>query len=126
MSDVAMTRALRGVLNLATRLILQARGPHVSPGTRGSIMQSSMSTTETAVTEIVTGLLPQAARAALTPDASLVGAGLRSIDMVNLLLQIEGHFNLTVPARAVNPTNFHSVESIARLVEKIRSDAAVS
>jgi len=126
MSDVAMTRARHGIINLLARLILRPHARRVFTGTRGSIMQSSMSTTESAIAEIVGGLLPTTAPVELAPDASLIGAGLRSIDMVNLLLQIEGHFNVTVPARAVNPANFHSVASIAKLIERIQAEAAVS
>ena len=77
-------------------------------------------TIEDKVAEIVTGLLPERAQSRpLTKDESLTSAGLSSLGMVNLLLEIEGSFNITEAARMVTPKSFRSVDSISRLIESI-------
>lgn len=88
-------------------------------------MRSSLTHTEALISEIVAGLLPEASpKVDVAREESLIGAGLSSIDMVNLLLQIESRFNVTVPSRAVTPTNFYSIASIAKIIEQITSKAA--
>ena len=72
------------------------------------------------VAEIVAGLLPDRARAnPIANDEPLMTAGLNSLGMVNLLLEIEANFNITVPAKLVAPKSFRSIHSIARLIESI-------
>ncbi len=66
-----------------------------------------------------------AARHALTgeigPCDALVQAGLDSMDLVNLMLAVEAEFDLTIPGSCMNPQNFRSVESIAKMIEQVRS-----
>jgi acyl carrier protein len=52
-------------------------------------------------------------------DEPLTAIGLDSLGMVNLFLEIETRFNVTIPARLVNPKNFRSINSISRLIEGI-------
>jgi acyl carrier protein len=67
---------------------------------------------------IVTQLLAERAPAYPIPaDAPLTAAGLNSLDMVNLLLEIEASFEVTIPARMVSPKSFRTIGSIARLIE---------
>jgi len=80
---------------------------------------------EQRITGIVTALLGERLKApAVSPTDSLTGVGLTSLDMVNFLLQLEEAFDITVQARAVNPTNFHSIRSVAAMVELLLAKAA--
>ncbi len=76
------------------------------------------------VAKIVAGLLPDRARTnPIGNDEPLTTAGLNSLGMVNLLLEIEANFNITVPASLVVPKSFRSIHSIARLIESIAQAA---
>ena len=76
------------------------------------------------VAKIVAGLLPEGDRAKpIAHDEPLTTAGLNSLGMVNLLLEIEANFNITVPASLVVPKSFRSIHSIARLIESIAQAA---
>ena len=37
------------------------------------------------------------------------------------MLAVEAEFDLTIPASCMNPQNFRSVESIAKMIEQVRS-----
>lgn len=81
--------------------------------------QSSM-TIDQRIADIVAGLLPKRDQpVVLSSEDSLTGAGLDSFGMVNLLLEIETSFNLTIPSRLVTPKSFRSINSISRLIESI-------
>jgi acyl carrier protein len=83
-------------------------------------MMSSNSNVDQRVAEIVATLLPEQAKSKpLANDESLTAAGLNSLGMVNLLLEIEASFNITVPARLVTPKSFRSISSVSRLIESI-------
>ena len=72
------------------------------------------------VAEIVATLLPEKMRSTrIAYDESLTNAGLNSLAMVNLLLEIEASFNVTMAARLVTPKSFRSIHSISRLIESI-------
>jgi acyl carrier protein len=72
------------------------------------------------VAQIVAGLLPERAQSKpIAHDEPLTTAGLNSLGMVNLLLEIEASFSLTVPARMVTAKSFRSIDSISRLIESI-------
>ncbi len=43
-------------------------------------------------------------------------AGLTSLDMVNLMLAIEGEFDIEIPQSAMTPDNFDTVAAIENLV----------
>jgi len=80
---------------------------------------------EQRVTAIVVALLGERLEArTVSATESLTGVGLSSLDMVNFLLQLEEVFDITVQARAVNPTNFHSIRSVAAMVEQMLAKAA--
>jgi acyl carrier protein len=71
------------------------------------------------VKEIVVTLLPEGAPAVTNEDA-LVNLGINSLSMVNLLLEIEAAFNITIPPKLVTPANFRSVNSLTQLVEGLK------
>ena len=41
------------------------------------------------------------------------------MDLVNLMLAVEAEFDLTIPGSCMNPQNFRSVESIAKMIEQV-------
>jgi len=47
---------------------------------------------------------------------NLRNAGLTSLDMVNLMLAIEGEFDIEIPQSAMTPDNFDTVAAIENLV----------
>jgi acyl carrier protein len=47
---------------------------------------------------------------------NLRDAGLTSLDMVNLMLAIEGEFDIEIPQSAMTPDNFDTVAAIENLV----------
>jgi len=84
----------------------------------------STTTVDERVARIVAGLLPERAREnPIAIDEPLMSAGLNSLGMVNLLLEIEANFNITVPTKLVAPKSFRSIYSIARLIESIAPTA---
>lgn len=50
------------------------------------------------------------------PREDLRQAGLTSLDMINLVLSIEGEFGITVPESSINPANLRSIDAITGLV----------
>jgi acyl carrier protein len=50
------------------------------------------------------------------PAANLRDAGLTSLDMVNLILAIEGEFDIEIPQSAMTPANFDTIAAIEALV----------
>jgi len=55
----------------------------------------------------------------LPVDARLSELGMSSIKMVNLMLAIEGEFDLSIPQQDITPDNFRSVTSIEALLERL-------
>jgi len=61
--------------------------------------------------------------AAVIPDPfpvnrQLSELGLSSLKMVNLMLSVEMEFDIMIPQADITPENFHSLESIERLVAR--------
>jgi acyl carrier protein len=56
---------------------------------------------------------------AVSMDHQLTESGLSSIDMVNLMLGIEGVFVIMKPAYDIRPANFRSISTIEALIVKI-------
>ena len=56
-------------------------------------------------------------------DEDLTEAGLSSLDMVNLMLAVEGEFNVKIPDRAMTPSNFRSVARIDTLLGALSPSA---
>jgi acyl carrier protein len=46
-------------------------------------------------------------------------AGLTSMDMLNLVLAIEGEFDLTIPESGITPANFRTIAAISTLVRSL-------
>ena len=49
-------------------------------------------------------------------DEDLAETGLSSLDMVNLMLAIEGEFDIKIPDRDMTPANFRTVARIEALL----------
>jgi acyl carrier protein len=49
-------------------------------------------------------------------NTNLRSAGLTSLDMVNLMLAIEGEFDIEIPQSAMTPENFDTIAAIETLV----------
>ena len=60
-----------------------------------------------------------AANRPLPIDARLSDLGMSSIKMVNLMLGVEGAFDITIPHSEITPENFQSIATIEALVLKI-------
>ena len=67
---------------------------------------------------LVRQLLGQPSRA-VPIDARLSELGLNSLKMVNLMLAIEGEFDLVIPQDEITPENFQSIASLERLIERL-------
>jgi acyl carrier protein len=50
---------------------------------------------------------------------TLAEVGLTSMDMVSLMLQVEGAFDLAIPQDEITPEAFRSVSTIAALVKRL-------
>jgi acyl carrier protein len=57
--------------------------------------------------------------ASLPVDARLSELGMSSIKMVNLMLGVEGEFDLSIPQNEITPDNFRSVTSIEALLGRL-------
>lgn len=53
------------------------------------------------------------------PQDDLRQVGFTSLDMISLVLSLEGEFGITVPEASIKPANFRSVEAISRLVTSL-------
>ena len=52
----------------------------------------------------------------IDPADDLRDAGLTSMDMVNLVLEVEFEFDVMVPETSITPANFRSVAAISSLI----------
>jgi acyl carrier protein len=50
------------------------------------------------------------------PDSHLVDIGLRSMDMVALMLKVEAEFEIMLPQCAITPENFKSVRTLETVI----------
>jgi acyl carrier protein len=55
----------------------------------------------------------------VSTEEPLTKTGLSSIDMVNLMLEVEAEFDITIPQSAITPENFRSISTIEALVVKL-------
>ena len=53
-------------------------------------------------------------------DDNLRDAGITSLDMVNIVLQVESACDVTIPDREITPANFRSVAAIDKLIASLR------
>jgi acyl carrier protein len=68
---------------------------------------------------LVGQILDQSDGRSLPVDARLSELGMSSIKMVNLMLAVEGEFDLSIPQQDITPDNFRSVASIEVLLERL-------
>lgn len=64
-------------------------------------------------------ILNKADAQSLAVDARLSELGMSSIKMVNLMLAVEGEFDLSIPQNEITPDNFRSVTSIEALLARL-------
>jgi acyl carrier protein len=50
------------------------------------------------------------------PETRLVDAGLTSMDMVNLMLNVEAEFDFTIPQSEITPENFQSIKTLELMI----------
>lgn len=55
----------------------------------------------------------------LGPGDSLVDAGLSSLDIVKLMLAIEGEFDVTIPESELTPATFRTLASIETMLARL-------
>ena len=68
---------------------------------------------------LVDAMLARRGRPGAGVDEDLRAAGLSSLDTVNLMLAVEGEFDLFLPQGEMTPENFRSVATIAALVRRL-------
>jgi acyl carrier protein len=56
---------------------------------------------------------------AIGPDDDLRRSGLSSLGLVNLMLSVEGEFDLKIPEHDMTPANFRSIARIVELVDTL-------
>jgi len=56
----------------------------------------------------------------LHPEDNLRDVGITSLDMVNIVLQVESACGVTIPDREITPANFRSVAAIDSLITSLR------
>ncbi len=59
-------------------------------------------------------------------DDDLRTTGLSSLGLVNLMLSVEGEFDLKIPERDMTPANFRSIMRIVDLVDTLSQAPAAS
>ena len=71
--------------------------------------------------KIVEGFLAQrSAGGTLKADDNLRDIGITSLDMVNIVLQVESACNVTIPDQEITPANFRSVAAIDSLITRLQ------
>jgi len=55
----------------------------------------------------------------VSADDNLRDVGLTSIDMVNLVLSVEGKFNVEIPESEIKPANFRSIRTICTMIGRL-------
>ncbi|HVV94932.1 MAG TPA: phosphopantetheine-binding protein [Hyphomicrobiales bacterium] len=72
------------------------------------------------VVALIDGLLPPGApRPAPADERPLAAFGLTSFDVVNLMLAVEGEFDVTIPQPEIVPENFRTLGAIELLLAKL-------
>jgi acyl carrier protein len=60
------------------------------------------------------------------PEDDLRTSGLSSLGLVNLMLSVEGEFDLKIPEREMTPANFRSIKRIVEIVDTLSQAPAAS
>jgi acyl carrier protein len=68
-------------------------------------------------------LPPTHAAADLGPHRSLSEAGLKSLDLVTLMLAVEVEFEVEIPQEEMTPENFRSIAAIRELIASLTASA---
>lgn len=79
------------------------------------------------VSQVLGWGVPGAAAGVIDPfpsDRQLSDLGVSSLKMVNLMLAVEVEFDIAIPQAEITPANFHSVDSMELLVQRIQGAAA--
>ena len=77
---------------------------------------------DTAVRERLLALIAQILGTqahAIPPEAPLAELGMSSIKMVNLMLAVEGEFDLSIPQQDITPANFRSLVSVEAMLGRL-------
>ena len=73
----------------------------------------------TRILALVDAMLAKKGRPAAGPEQDLREAGLSSLDTVNLMLAVEGEFDLFLPQAEMTPENFRTASAVAALVDRL-------
>jgi acyl carrier protein len=65
---------------------------------------------------VKTILMQNSILADVHPEVRLVDAGLTSMDMVKLMLDLEAEFDFTIPQTEITPENFQSVKTLELMI----------
>jgi acyl carrier protein len=93
--------------------------------TRGSreaidMLDDRVATNEERIAAVVRSVLPfEDGTVAVSLDDDLHEFGMTSLNMVNLMLAIEGEFSIVIPQRDLHPDNFRSLRAINGLVSRL-------
>ena len=80
-------------------------------------MHSCSSDIQNRVIALVRSILIQnSITAEADAESPLVGIGLTSMDMVNLMLAVEAEFDFTIPQSEITPENFQSVRALEQMI----------
>src|SRR6202140_3134138 len=90
---------------------------HGSP-TGGKLKMQTLDTdVQNRILALVKAILEQNAIAANgPPETRLVDGGLKSMDMVNMMLGVKAEFDFTIPQAEITPENFQSVKTLERMI----------
>ena len=112
-------------MELLTRLAVryrpgddQADDHAIAFATGGSVeMEASVAEVRGRVLSVVKSILESNdVTADVHPDSHLVDIGLRSMDMVALMLKVEAEFEIMLPQCAITPENFKSVRTLETVI----------
>jgi acyl carrier protein len=83
--------------------------------------ESDMQTFDAGVQNRILGLVKailekNSIAAEFDPESRLVDVGLTSMDMVNLMLEVEAEFDFTIPQAEITPENFQSIRTLERMI----------
>jgi acyl carrier protein len=80
-------------------------------------MQAVNLSVQNRILALVKAILEQNSIASeVQPETRLVDAGLTSMDMVSLMLNVEAEFDFTIPQSEITPENFQSVKTLELMI----------
>jgi acyl carrier protein len=83
-------------------------------------MEPSTADIRSRIVTVIGNILKQNAIVAdIHPETQLVDIGLNSMDMVALMLSVEGEFNMILPQDEITPENFKSVRTLESMILKL-------